>query len=102
MSDSPWSAYGRLPERKQDGSSAADPLAPVLSEFLRERKEVRDYLDGALREYYDIRLGNAGYRSIIDDAMTPSSHPESVEERLARLALEAQVRRTNTPPRNTP
>lgn len=100
MSDSPWSAYGRMPERRKEGSSAADPLAPVISEFMRERKQVRDYLDGVLREYYDIHSGHAGYRSMIDDALTPSSHPETVEERLTRLALEAQARRNNTPPRN--
>jgi hypothetical protein len=102
MSDSPWSGYGRTQEHKKDGSSPADPLAPVINDFMRGRKQVRDYLDGVLREYYDIQSGNAGYRSMVHDAMAPSSHPESVEERLARLAREAQARRANTPRRDTP
>jgi hypothetical protein len=100
MSDSPWSGYGRMQEHKKDGASPVDPLAPVINDFMRGRKQVRDYLDGVLREYYDIQCGSAGYRSMIDDAMTPSSHPESIEERLARLAREAQARRGNTPPRD--
>jgi hypothetical protein len=99
MSDSPWSGYGRMQEQKKDGSSGADPLAHVISDFMRGRKQVQDYLDGVLREYHDIQSGHAGYRSMIDAAMTPSSQPESVEERLARLAREAQARRANTPPR---
>lgn len=101
MSNSPWSAYGRMPSR-EEGAGMPDPLARVVSEVTRGRKQLRNCLDGALREYFEIHLGNNGYRRMIEDALTPSAEPESVEERLARLSLKAQARRNSIPPRSAP
>jgi hypothetical protein len=102
MSNSPWNAYGRLPSAApstESGSSsesndrAKNPVAGVVDEVLRGREKLEQYLNGVLREYFEIQSGNAGYRNIITDAMTPSSRPETIEERLNRLASEAQSRR---------
>jgi hypothetical protein len=46
-----------------------------------------------MREYFAIHQGSAGYRSIISDVLTPSERPETIEERLNRLAAEAEARR---------
>ncbi|MES2563285.1 MAG: hypothetical protein V4637_11215 [Pseudomonadota bacterium] len=96
MSNSPWSTYGRTPARQEE-AGMPDPLARVVSEVTRGRKQLRNCLDGALREYFEIHLGHNGYRRMIEDALTPSAEPESVEERLARLSRQAQARRSNTP-----
>lgn len=101
MSKSPWSTYGRTPAPKEDAGMPG-PLARVVSEVTRGRKQLRNCLDGALREYFEIHLGNNGYRRMIEDALTPSAQPESVEERLARLSREAQARRKNLSPRRAP
>jgi hypothetical protein len=102
MSNSPWNAYGRLPSAAQstesglsNGSSdrAKSPIAGVVNEVLRGREKLDQYLNSVLREYFEIQSGNTGYRSIIADALTPSSRPETIEERLNRLASEAQLRR---------
>lgn len=97
MNDSPWSAYGRLPalSSKTDGAAAADnPVAGVVNEVIRGQKKLEQYLNGVLREYFEIQSGDKGYRHIIDDAMTPSKRPETIEERLNRLAREAESRRS--------
>lgn len=95
MSNSPWSAYGRLPSLSNaDGAAASDsPVAGVVNEVIRGREKLEQYLQGVLREYFEIQSGNTGYRSIIDGAMTPSSRPETIEESLNRLAREAESRR---------
>jgi hypothetical protein len=101
MSDSPWSAYGRLPQ-KQDGGSKTekqDPVKGVLQEAMRGREQLESYLHGVLREFFEIRSGNTGYRQIIADALSPSTRPESIEEQLTRLAREAQTRRSGRAPR---
>jgi hypothetical protein len=101
MSKSPWSTYGRTPARKEE-AGMPDPLARVVGEITRGGKQVRNCLDGALREYFEIHLGNNGYRRMIEDALTPSAQPESVEERLRRLSREAQARRKSMTPRRAP
>jgi hypothetical protein len=102
MSKSPWSAYGRLPS-KSDGTSKADdksPISDVVNEVMRGREQLEQYLHGALREFFEIRSGDTGYRQIIADAMTPSTRPETIEERLTRLAREAIMRREGRSPRS--
>lgn len=95
MSDSPWSAYGRLPLNADntDSPQNTSPVAGVVNEAIRGRKQLEQYLEGVMREYFAIQKGSAGYRSIIADALTPSDRPETIEERLNRLAAEAQARR---------
>jgi hypothetical protein len=94
MSDSPWSAYGRLPLNADNTeSSKTSPVAAVVNEAIRGRQQLEKYLEGVMREYFEIQKGNAGYRNIITDALTPSERPETIEERLNRLAAEAQARR---------
>jgi hypothetical protein len=101
MNDSPWSAYGRMPAlpSNNDAAAAADnPVAGVVNEVLRGQAKLEQYLNGVMREYFEIHSGDTGYRSIIDDAMTPSNRPETIEERLKRFAREAESRR---PPQRT-
>src|SRR5215212_8050738 len=100
MSNSPWNAYGRLPQKPAARAEVdrKDPVAGVLNEVARGREQVERYLDGLLKEFNAIRSGSAGYRQIISDALAPSSRPETIEERLARLAAKAQTRRTGRPP----
>ena len=98
MSNSPWNAYGRVPTNHSSGNgdSAKNPVASVVDEVLRGREKLDQYLNGVMREYFEIQSGDTGYRSIIADALTPSSRPETIEERLNRLAREAQSRRPTT------
>jgi hypothetical protein len=96
MSDSPWSAYGRTPSLSagNEGFASKDnPVAGVVNDVIRGRKKLDEYLNGVMREYFEIHSGNSGYRSIIADALTPSNRPETIEERLNRLAREAEARR---------
>ena len=96
MSNSPWSAYGRVPSLSTGSEAAAskdNPVANVVDEVLRGREKLDQYLNGVLREYFEIQSGDGGYRSIIADAMTPSNRPETIEERLNRLARESESRR---------
>ena len=101
MSQSPWSAYGRLPPKPNGGSQTdkQDPIKGVVQEAMRGRQQLENYLDDVLREFFEIRSGNTGYRQIIADALSPSTRPETIEERLTRLAREAEMRRTNRSPR---
>ena len=101
MSDSPWSAYGRLPlnAEKTDSNKQPSPVAGVVNEAIRGREQLDKYLQGVMREYFEIQKGSAGYRTIIADALTPSDRPETIEERLNRLAAEAQARRRKPAPR---
>jgi hypothetical protein len=87
-----------MPARKES-TGMPGPLARVVTEVTRGSNQVRNCLDGALREYFEIHLGKSGYRRMIEDALTPSAEPESVEERLARLSRESEARRNNAPPR---
>jgi hypothetical protein len=103
MSDSPWNAYGRLPlSASSEHSDKTDPIAGVISEVMRGREQLDKYLTGVLREYFEIHSGSAGYRSIITDALAPSDRPETIEERLNRLAREARARRPNARPHTRP
>jgi hypothetical protein len=88
--------YGRMPlnAAAAETGDKKDPVAGVVNEVMRGREQLEKYLDGVLREYFAIQSGKAGYRSIIDSALTPSSRPETIEERLNRLAREAQARRS--------
>jgi hypothetical protein len=108
MSDSPWNAYGRLPlgANSNDQSDKTDPVAGVISDVMRGREQVDKYLNAMVREYFEIQSGSTGYRSIIADALAPSDRPETIEERLERLARTARARRpgiksrTPRPPRS--
>ena len=95
MSNSPWSAYGRLPlnAEKTDSTQKTSPVANVVNEAIRGREQLDKYLQGVMAEYSAIQSGGAGYRRIISDVLTPSERPETIEERLNRLAAEAQARR---------
>ena len=95
MNESPWSAYGRLPARSgnTDSSARDNPVAGVVNEVIREREKLDRYLQGVMREIFEIQSGDLGYRHIIDDALTPSTRPETIEERLNRLARESESRR---------
>ena len=101
MSNSPWSAYGRLPSLSPNADVPASdsPVAGVVNEVIRGRAKLDQYLQGVLREYFEIQSGDTGYRSIIADALTPSSRPETIEERLNRLARAAEARRPEPPQR---
>ena len=103
MSNSPWSAYGRIPAVSGGAERAAktdSPVAGVVNDVIRGREKLEQYLQGALREYFEIHSGDSGYRSIIAGALTPSDRPETIEERLNRLAREAESRRPE--PRQRP
>jgi hypothetical protein len=96
MSDSPWNAYGRVPSLSTGNESKAakdNPVAGVVNEVIRGREKLDQYLNNVLREYFEIQSGDGGYRSIIADALTPSNRPETIEERLNRLAQESASRR---------
>jgi hypothetical protein len=99
MSNSPWSSYGRVPlgSENSDAGDKRSAVAGVVKEVMRGREQLDKYLNGALREYFEIQSGNSGYRNIITDALTPSDRPETIEERLSRLAREAQSRRSAPP-----
>jgi hypothetical protein len=99
MSNSPWSAYGRVPQQQQQQqqASSSDPVAGFLNEAARDREQIEKYLNGIVREYYEIQSGEGGYRKIINDALTPSSRPETIQERLERLADRTRGGRS-TPP----
>lgn len=92
MSNSPWNAYGCMPTDSAH-SPESGPLAELVQQVSRSHAQVRSYLDGVMREFQDIRSGTAGYRPMIEDALTPSQRPETIDERLARLAHQAQARR---------
>jgi hypothetical protein len=101
MSNSPWSAYGRLPlsAENTDSTKPPSPVAGVVNEAIRGREQLEKYLQGVMREYFEIQCGSAGYRSIITGALAPSECPETIEERLNRLAAEALARRRQPAPR---
>jgi hypothetical protein len=82
-------------------SNPRSAVAGVVDELMRGREQLAKYLSGAMREYFEIHSGSSGYRNIIADALMPWDHPETIEERLARLAREAQSRRA-TPPLRKP
>jgi hypothetical protein len=90
MNRSPWSSYGRLPAQP-DGEAAGnrpDPTLGAAANVARGREQLSRYLERALKEYADIRVGRTGYQRLVADAMTPSPRPESIEERLRRLGGE--------------
>ena len=99
MSNSPWSAYGRLPLNAEntESNTKLSPVAAVVNEAIRGREQLEKYLQDAMAEYFAIQKGSAGYRSIIATALTPSERPETIEERLNRLAAEAQARQPKKP-----
>jgi hypothetical protein len=97
-SKSPWSAYGRLPLEtpKPAAAPAEDPTLGAIDNLQRGREQVQKYLAGLVREYNEIRSGRTGYRAIVENA------PETIEERLTRLAREAVARRSRRSTRPRP
>jgi hypothetical protein len=89
-------------EQKKNPSDPRSPIAGVVNEVMRGREQLDKYLSSAVREYFEIQSGNSGYRNIIANALMPSDRPETIEERLARLAREAQSRRPPPPPLRKP
>jgi hypothetical protein len=87
---------------EQNTSDPRSPVAGVVNDLMRGREQLTKYLDGAMREYFEIQSGSSGYRNIIANALMPSDRPETIEERLARLARDAQSRRPATPPLRKP
>jgi hypothetical protein len=102
-SKSPWSIYGRLPpQAPRSAPSGEDPTFGAIDNLERGREQLQKYLANLVREYNEIRSGQTGYRKIVDDALNPSSTPETIEERLTRLAREAVARRERRPSRPPP
>jgi hypothetical protein len=101
-SKSPWSTYGRLPPQapRSDAARSEDVTLGAIDNLERGREQLQKYLANQMREYNEIRSGQTGYRKIVDDALNPSSAPETIEERLTRLAREAarRSRRATRPP----
>jgi hypothetical protein len=101
-SKSPWSTYGRLPpeELRPPATPGDDVTLGAIDNLERGREQLQKYLANTVREYNEIRSGQTGYRKIVDDALNPSSAPETIEERLTRLAREAarRARRGTRPP----
>jgi hypothetical protein len=102
-SKSPWSTYGRSPPEAPAPAAARpgnDVTFGAIDNLERGREQLQKYLANTVREYNEIRSGQTGYRRIFDDALHPSSAPETIEERLTRLAREAarRARRANRPP----
>jgi hypothetical protein len=100
---SPWSTYGRLPTATSRAGAAPreDVTLGAIDNLERGREQVQKYLAALVREYNEIRSGQTGYRKIVDAALNPSSAPETIEERLTRLAREAaarSARRAQRPP----
>jgi hypothetical protein len=102
-SKSPWSTYGRLPpETQRPAAPSEDVTLGAIDNLERGREQLQKYLADLVREYNEIRSGQTGYRKIVDDALNPSSAPETIEERLTRLAREAAARRSRRAPRPRP
>ena len=92
MNKSPWSAYGRTSPTKPAHVRTRDLTFGAMANVERGREQLEKYLHDALRDYYEIRSGGRGYQKIIADALDPSPQPETIEERLRRLANEAKRR----------
>lgn len=89
MNRSPWSSYGRTPEPTETPRTRdADPTFGAAAQVARGREQMTRYLQRALKDYDDIRAGRCGYQKLVADALKPSPRPESIEERLRRLAGE--------------
>jgi hypothetical protein len=94
MSRSPWSAYGRAnAPAEPPADDGPDCTFGALRNVERGREELQKCLQRVLREYYEIRSGESGYRRLIEAALEPSPQPETVEERLRRLASERRLGR---------
>ena len=72
MDNSPWSLYGRVSPKSESARQLEQFLQRTMNDFHRSR----------------------GYRQIIKDALAPSPGPESIDERLQRLELEAKRRKS--------
>jgi hypothetical protein len=90
MNKSPWSSYGRMPapQDPQAAPRSADPTFGAAAQVARGREQLARYLQRALKDYADIRVGRSGYQRLVADALRPSPRPESIEERLRRLGGE--------------
>lgn len=99
-SKSPWSTYGRLPPETHAPSDVPsdDVTLGAIRNVARGREQLQKYLSALMREYYEIRSGDTGYRKIVDDALDPWTKPETIEERLIRLARQAARRAPRPPP----
>lgn len=98
-SKSPWSMYGRVPPQSPTSvPGKRDVTLGAIDNVTRGREQLQRYLSSVMREYHEIRSGQTGYRKILDAALDPSAGPETIEERLSRLAREA-ARRTRGPQR---
>ena len=100
MNSSPWSYYGRGPERRDADISDAkpDPTLGAVRDVTRTREQLVRYLQRTLQEFCDIRGGQRGYQKMIDDAMQPPPQPESIEETLRRLTGEEPPGGVSRPP----
>jgi hypothetical protein len=93
-SKSPWSTYGRLPPQQQSQAVPRDDVTlGAMNDLARGREQLDRCLSNLMREYHEIRSGQTGYRKIVDDVLNASGVPETIEERLTRLAREAAARR---------
>lgn len=88
MHRSPWSYYGHGPGRVDAGPqrSGPDPTFGAERSVTRTREQLVEYLHRTLQEYSNIRAGERGYQTMIDEALKPPPRPESIEETLSRLA----------------
>jgi hypothetical protein len=85
---SPWSAYGRRPNRSEKAPSSAEPdlTFGAAREVMRTQQQLKAYLERVMQEYNEIRGGRAGYERIVAEALKPPPRPESIEETLRRLS----------------
>ena len=101
-SKSPWSTYGRLPPQapRADAARSEDVTLGAIDNLERGREQLQKYLANQMREYQRDPFGSDGISQDRDDALNPSSAPETIEERLTRLAREAarRSRRATRPP----
>ena len=96
MNESPWSAYGRVPNKPEYRLPAdgVDPTFGVAREAMITQEQLKKYLARTLQEYNEIREGRAGYTRIVTEALKPHPQPESIEETLRRLSA-AQAKKPN-------
>ena len=84
---SPWSAYGRWQGKPWPQSTCGpDFTFGAAREAMRTHEQLKRYLERTMREFNEIRVGRAGYKRIIAEALKPAPRPESIEETLRRLS----------------
>src|SRR5688500_10073048 len=86
--NSPWSAYGRRPNRPEQppASPISDHITGIEREVMLTHEQLKRYLARTLQEFNEIRAGRTGYARIVAEALKPAPRPETIEETLRRLS----------------